>query len=95
MDQAPSQYRNKSNTSNEKLFWCLTWMGPCDAFTGWVKQGMTNLIRTGTVIVNSVKTFYETAKEHLQTERTNDKGCIHFKQTFECIDKLAQRLNTT
>ena len=40
--------------------------GPCDAYTGRVKQGITRLVKNETEVVNSAIAFYEAVLKHLQ-----------------------------
>ena len=67
-DQAPSQYKNKTafHYLTDPIFLVLkNFFGvrhgksSCDACTGRVKQGVTRLVKAGTEVVNSAKTFYK------------------------------------
>ena len=76
-DQAPSQYKNKT------AFHCLKdrkfpvvknffsvhhGKSSCDACTGRVKQGVTRLVKAGTEVVNSAKTFYKCCETFAETQ---------------------------
>ena len=50
---------------------------------------MTRLVKAGTEVVNSAKTFYECCVKHLQKPKTN--ACQHYVLTFELHDKLKSR----
>ena len=66
--------------------------GSCDACTGRVKQGVTRLVQTEEVVVNSAKSFYDTCIKYLQKPKTHD--CQHHVLTFEYHNKLKHRPNT-
>ena len=65
--------------------------GPCDACTGRVKQGITRLVKTSTEVVNSAKSFFNVAKEHLAKENAEPGKCVHFKQTVHFTSKIPSR----
>ena len=94
-DQAPSQYKNNTSldylTKKQKptmhCFFCVRHgKGPCDACTGHVKQAIKCLVKAGTSVVDTVEAFYETAKEHLTTQKAKPRKCVHFKQTFHFMN---------
>ena len=73
-DHAQSQYKSKTSfnymlRSQIPTMHCFFGVrhgkGPCDACTGRVKQGITRLVKTSTEVVNSAKSFFNVAKEHL------------------------------
>ena len=77
MDQAPSQYKNKSTFQYAahcdiptmlNYFGVRHGKGLCDACTGRVKQQIGSLVKTEAVIINSARDFYEACKEHLETQ---------------------------
>ena len=100
-DQAPSQYKNKSAFRYAAHCDLLTMLnffgvrhgkGPCDACAGRVKQQISSLVKTEEVTINSAREFFDACKEHLETRHT--EGCVHFLQTFEFTNKIANRPNT-
>ena len=96
-DQAPSQYKNKTSFDyltkvQQPTMHCFFGVrhgkGPCDACTGCVKQAVKHLVKSDTSIVDTVESFYETAKEHLTKEKSKPGKCVHFKQTFHFTNKI-------
>ena len=99
-DQAPSQYKNKTAFHYLKdrkfpvvknFFSVRHGKSSCDACTGRVKQGVTRLVKAGTEVVNSAKTFYKCCVKHLQKPKTNGNACQHYILTFELHNKLKSR----
>ena len=78
-------------THNALFFGVRHGRGPCDACTGRVKQGITRLVKTSTEVVNSAKSFFNVATEHLAKENAEPGKCIHFKQTFHFTSKIPSR----
>ena len=77
MDQAPSQYTNKtafrylgqSKISAMRNFYGVRHgKSPCNACMGTVKQGITKLVKSGTEFVNLEVAFCDIAKKHLETD---------------------------
>ena len=64
----------------------------CDACIGRVKQGVTRLVKSGTEVVNSARSFYECCVKHLQKPLL--KACQHYILTFEFHNKLSSRPDT-
>ena len=100
-DQASSQYKNKSAFRYAahcdlltvlNIFGVKHGKGPCDACAGRVKQQISSLVKTEEVTINSAREFFDACKEHLETRHT--EGCVHFIQTFEFSNKIANRPNT-
>ena len=100
-DQAPSQYKNKTTFNYltkrtipvlKNYFGVRHGKSSCDACTGRVKQGVTRLVQTEEVVVNSAKSFYDTCIKYLQKPKTHD--CQHHVLTFEYHNKLKHRPNT-
>ena len=98
MDQAPSQYKNKTAFNYltqrkvpvmKNLFGVCHGKSSCDACTGRVKQGVTRLVKSGTEVVNSAKSFYKCCVKHLQKPLA--KECQHYMLTFEYHNKLSSR----
>ena len=67
MDQAPSQYKNKTAFKYlskrttpvlKNFFGVHHGKSACNACTGRVKQGVTRLVQTEVEVVNSAKSFY-------------------------------------
>ena len=50
---------------------------------------MTRLVKAGTEVVNSAKTFYKCCVKHLQIPKTSE--CQHYILTFELHNKLKAR----
>ena len=103
-DQAPSQYKNKSAfhyiaqdniPTMRNFFGVRHGKGPCDACTGRVKQGITNLVKSGEEVVNSAQTFFEVAKKHLEKPCLDKEKCCHYVMNFVFTDKIAKRPNTS
>ena len=101
MDQAPSQYKNKTafnylskRTTPVLKNFCGVHHGKsaCDACTGRVKQGVTRLVQTEVEVVNSAKSFYYACVKHLQKPLL--QKCQHHVLTFEFHNKLKSRPNT-
>ena len=98
-DQAPPpQYKNKTAfhyLKDRKFPVVKNFFGVCygkssyDACTGRVKQGVTRLVKAGTEVVNSAKTFCKCCVKHLQKPKTN--ACQHYILTFELHYKLKSR----
>ena len=74
-DQAPSQYKTKTvfnYLTQRKVQVLKNYFGvhhgksSCDACTGRVKQGVTRLVKSGTEVVNSTRSFYDCCVKHLQ-----------------------------
>ena len=89
-DQASSQYKNKTAFNylmQRKVPVLKNYFGVrhgksfCDACTGRVKQGLTRLVKSGTEVVNSTRSFYECCVKHLQKPLL--KACEHYILTFE------------
>ena len=100
MDQAPSQYKNKTAFHYLKdrkfpvvknVFGVCHGKSSCNACTGRVKQGVTRLVKAGIEVVNSAKTFYKCCVKHLQKPKTN--ACQHYILVFELHNKLKSRPN--
>ena len=100
-DQAPSQYKNKTAfnyLTQRKVPVLKNYFGvhhgksSCDACTGKVKQGVTRLVKSGTEVVNSTRSFYECCVKHLQKPLL--KACQHYILTFEFHNKLSSRPDT-
>ena len=99
-DHAPSQYKSKTSfnyltksiiPTMHCFFGVRHGKGPCDACTGRVKQAITRLVKTTTEVVNSAKSFFEVAKEHLTREKAEPGKCVHFRQTFHYTPKIPTR----
>ena len=99
-DHAPSQYMSKTSfnyltkgtiPTMHCFFGVRHGKGPCDACTGRVKQAITRLVKTTTKVVNSAKSFFDVAREHLTTEKAKKGKCVHFKQTFYYTPKIPTR----
>ena len=68
--------------------------GPCDACTGREKQGITQLVKNGTEVVNSATAFHEAAVKHLAKPLKSDNVFQHHILTFELHKKLDTRPRT-
>ena len=99
-DHAPSQYKSKTSfnyltRSKIPTMHCFFGVrhdkGPCDACTGRVKQTITRLVKTSTEVVNSAKSFFDVAKEHLTRKKAEPEKCVHFRQTFHYTPKIPTR----
>ena len=53
----------------------------CDACTGRVKQGVSKLVCSGTEVVNSAETLYNTCVKH-------SEQCQHYILTFHLHPRL-------
>ena len=103
-DQAPNQYKNKSafryltseDVPKERNFFGVRHgKGPCDACAGRVKNRLATLVKTETCIINTPKTCFDAAKEHLETHWPGKDECMHYMLTFHFTDKIRKRPNTT
>ena len=102
-DQAPNQYKNKSAfryLSQDKIpvqrnfFGVRHGKGPCDACAGRVKNKLSTLVRSQTVVVNSAKTCYEALKQHLETQWPAKTECMHYMLSVNFTPKISKRPNT-
>ena len=100
MDHSPSQCKSKTSfnylikgtiPTMHCFFGVRHGKGPCDACTGRVKQAITRLVKTTAEVVNSAKSFFDVAREHLTTEKAEKGKCVHFKQTSHCTPKIPTR----
>ena len=100
MDHAPSQYKSKTSfnyltKSTMPTMHCFFGVrhgkGPCDACIGRVKQAITRFVKTTTEVVNSAKSFFEVAKEHLTREKAEPGKCVCFRQAFHYTPKIPRR----
>ena len=103
MDQAPLQYKNKTvfcylvenNVPAQCHFFGVRHgKSPDDACTGHVKQGITQLVKNSTEVVNSATAFYEAAVKHLVKPVKSENECQHNMLTFELHKKLGARPKT-
>ena len=69
--------------------------GPCDACAGRVKTQLTNLVKTETCVINNAKSFFEAAKDNLESQWPADGECKHYLLTFNFTPKLTRRPNTS
>ena len=102
-DQDPSQYKNKtafcylaeSNVPMQCHFFGIRHgKGPCDACIGYVKQGITRLVKNETEVVNPGIAFYEAALKHLQKPLKYENVCQHHTLMFELHKKIGMRPKT-
>ena len=104
MDQAPSQYKNKSafrylsdkNIPTQKNFFGVRHgKGPCDACAGRIKGRLANLVKTETVVINSAKTCFNACKQYFETTCPKKDECCHYTLTFNYVGKLSKRPDTS
>ena len=102
-DQAPSQFKNKSafrylsdeqRPCQRNFFGVRHGKGPCDACAGRFKSRISTLVKTGTCVIDSPKTCYEAAKEHIETAWPASNECAHYMMTIHFTPKLVKRPNT-
>ena len=102
-DQAPSQYKNKTAfryLSQSAIPTVCNFFdvrhrkGPCDACTGRVKQGITQLVKSEIETVNSGTEFYEAAQKHLAKPLKTQQACQHHILTFEYHKHLGKQPDT-
>ena len=103
-DQAPSQYKNKTafrylsdeDTPKERNFFGVRHgKGPCDACAGRFKHRLSQLVKTQTCVINTPKTCFEAAKEHIETKWPNKDECMHYMLTCNYSSKIPKRPNTS
>ena len=103
MDQAPSQYKNKtafnylanSQIPTQKNYFAVRHgKSSCHACSGRVKQGVTRLVKNGQAVINSAETFYDTGVEHLEKPMETSDKCQHYMLTFELHRKVCKRPST-
>ena len=102
-DQAPSQYKNKSalkylseeaRSYQRNFFGVRHGKGPCDACAGRVKSRLSTLVKTETCIIDTPKSCFEAAKEHLESAWPASNECAHYLLTFHYTPKISKRSDT-
>ena len=102
-DQAPSQFKNKSafkylseeaRPSQRNFFGVRHGKGPCDACAGRVKSRLSTLVKTETCIIDTPKSCFEAAKQHLESDWPAPDECTHYLMTFHFTPKISKRPDT-
>ena len=104
VNQAPSQYKNKSAfryLSQEKIptirnfFGVRHGKGPCDACAGRIKGRLATLVKTEECIVNTPRSCFDACKEKFKTQWPKKKECCHYMLTFNYMQKIGTRPDTS
>ena len=104
MDQAPSQYKNKSAfryLCQEKIptirnfFGVRHGKGPCDACAGRIKGCLATLVKTEECIINTPMSCFEACKNNFETVWPERNECCHYMLTFNYTSKMSKRPDTT
>ena len=102
-NQAPSQYKNKSafkylseeaRPYQRNFFGVRHGKGPCDACAGHVKSRLRTLVKTEMCIIDTSKSCFEAAKEHLESAWPASNECAHYLLTFHFTPKISKRPDT-
>ena len=103
MDQAPSQYKNKTAfnylanckiPTQRNYFDTRHGKSACDASTGRVKQGINRLVKSGQAVIDDAQSFYDACIQHLQKPIVQSDQCQHHILTFELHKKIVKRPST-
>ena len=64
--------------------------GPCNACSGRVKTKLTNLVKSQTCVINSARSCYDAAKEHIESKWPDRNECAHYLITIHFTPKQVE-----